>query len=151
MTPDSKRSHWLLERFTDILVSAVDRNPDGVFDGIIAVSDRYGDDGMYGVCCALAETVLKLGFPGIERGDGSLEGNLVVVQQLNSAGSADPPTLWACRFVASYINGDTDSNVHLFFSSRDETDFLSRATMELVAMAADMARHKRDELQAERP
>jgi hypothetical protein len=144
-SPD-ERSRWLVNEFSLILTYAVDRFPDGVQEHVIAVADRYGDDGMYGICCALAQTVLKLGFPGIERGDGSLQGDgMLIIEQLSDV-DPDPHTLWASRFIATYINGDTDSNVHLFYSARDETPYLVRSVIELISIAADMARLKREEL-----
>lgn len=143
-SPD-ERSRWLVDEFSLILTYAVDRDPEGVQEHVIAVADRYGDDGMYGICCALAQTVLKLGFPGIERGDGSLQGDgMLIIEQLSDA--LDPHTLWASRFIATYINGDTDSNVHLFYSARDETPYLVQGVIELISIAADIARLKREEL-----
>lgn len=134
---------WLLDRYAELLTCAVDHDGDGVNVAITAVSERLGINGIYAICCALAETVRRLGFPEIERGDGTLTGDIAIIE---SAPHAPAPMLWATRFVASYINGDSTTQLSLFHSLSDEADFVTHAFSELIDMAADLARAQRNEL-----
>lgn len=144
---DSKRNNWLHEQFSMILSAAMDGEDESAADHLVAVGTKYGHSGVYGICCALAEAVRVLGFPGVQQGDGSLTGDIMIVEKLPGS-DGDPATLWACRFVVAYINGDRDTCTSLFFGSfghpRAERALVSGVT-ELIIMAADIARAKEAE------
>lgn len=144
--------HWLYEKFAQILTAAVDRDADGVASGLGEVALRLDHDGVYSICCALAETVHKLAFPDFVQGDGSLTGDMAVVDKLSD--DADrPPSLWAVRFVVAYMNGDRDTTLALFWGPLQDDnpavpaeDILIPGVSALINMAADITRLKEAEL-----
>jgi len=145
MVPD-ERSKFIADRVGRILVAAMDRNPDAAATSIEEVGTRYGHKGVFGVCCAMAAVVQKLAFPETKRGDGSLTGDLAVLQQSPGA-KPDPAVLWAARFVTSYINGDSETSAALFYGAVDFPDKLIPGVISLVSLAGDIAREKEKEQQ----
>lgn len=138
---DNERLQWLSERTMRLLCAAMDRDPDEVARLLEEISEAYGGQGMYGVCCALSETVRQFAFPGIKRGDGSLTGGMLVIERLPGVAEDDGPhDLWAARFVAAYINGDMDTTDALFFGSMGDEDAHAGGVIALIGMAASIAR-----------
>jgi hypothetical protein len=134
---DEEAMEWIHDRFARILLAAADRDAEVVAENIDDVSTRYGHPGVYAVCCGMAETIRTLRFPGYEQGDGSLTGDIAVVQ--GPADSPDSSGLWATRFVAAYLNGDAATTCALFFGTleNDESgDALVTGVLRLIAMAA---------------
>lgn len=145
MTTD-ERTAWLGEQVQRALFAAVDRRPEHLADTLDAVAERYGPHGMFGVCYAFASIVQTLAFPGVQRGDGSLTGQMLAITRLPGATSDDPHSLWAARFVVAYVNGDADNTNALFYGSlEDDVDAHMGGTIALICMAADLARAKEAE------
>jgi hypothetical protein len=140
----SERLQWLSERTMRLLCAAMDRDADEVTRLLDEIVGRYNASGMYGVCCALAETVRQFAFPTVQRGDGSLAGDMLAIERLPGAPD-DPHALWAVRFVASYVNGDGDTSTALFFGSLADEDAHCGGVLALIGMAADIARQKEKE------
>lgn len=144
MTLDNAR---LYEQFVQLIAAAVIRDNDQVADLLGDIGEERGSEGIFATCCALAQTVLNISFPKARRGDGSLTGDMIIIEQ-SSEDSDHPraaPALWAARFVAAYANGDNERCADLFFSesidtSSDRPDFIIVAVVELLRMAADVVR-----------
>jgi hypothetical protein len=149
MPTDPERLEWLGERTMRLLCAAMDRDPDEVCRLLDEISERYDAAGMFGVCCALAQSVLTLAFPEFKRGDGTLDdGAMLAVQHLPGA-SDDPHALWAVRFIAAYANGDMDTTDALFFGSMPDADAHTGGVIALIALAADIARQREAEVKGE--
>jgi hypothetical protein len=134
--------YWLYERFARLMAAAVERDSETTSGIFVEVASRLGDSGVFALCCALAEAVRQYVFPGFTPGDGSLSGDIAVLEKLTD-GPDHPPTLWATRFVAAYLNGDQDTSTALFFGAADDDEeLLIAGLVELVEMAADLARQK---------
>ncbi len=138
---DPERMQFLTDRTMRLLVAAMDRNPEQVSHLLEEIADRYDAQGMYGVCCALAQSVLTLAFPDFKRGDGTLTGDMLAIDRLPTS-TGDPHALWACRFVAAYGNGDMDNTDALFFGSIPDENAHGGGVVALIALAADIARQK---------
>lgn len=146
---DNERLQWLSERTTRLLCAAMDRDPDEVARLLEEIADAQGGTGMYAVCCALAETVRQFAFPNVKQGDGSLTGDMLVIERLPGATEpGSPHDLWAARFVAAYVNGDGDTSTALFFGSMGDEDAHTGGVIALIAMAASIARQREAEKRA---
>lgn len=143
---DPQRMQFLTDRTMRLLCAAMDRDPEEVTRLLAEIADTYDAQGMYGVCCALAQSILTLAFPDQQRGDGSLAGDMIAIERLPGA-SDDPHTLWAARFFAAYANGDMDTVDSLFFGSMHDDDAHTGGVVALIAMAADIARQREAEAQ----
>lgn len=141
---DPDRIPWLADQTGRIILAAVDRDPDTVATALAEVGERYGHNGVYGLCCALATAVHQLAFPNFKQGDGTLTGDMLAIQKLPGA-KDEPATEWACRFVATHINGDGPTNADLFFGNLGDEDVLLSGVISLVAMVGDIARQKEAE------
>lgn len=145
MSPD-ERTRYLGVQAGRILAAARDRNPGVAADCLEKVGERYGHDGVFGVCCAMAAVVQRLAFPGTKRGDGTLDNeHLAIIQQLPGA-DPNPDALWAARFVTSYINGDRDTTAALFYGALDFPEEIVAGVVSLVSMAGDVARETEQEI-----
>ena len=129
---DTESRDWLTDRTMRLLCAAMDRDPDETVRLLEEIADEHGQRGMFGVCCAMAETVRRLVFPQI-KGDGSLTGDMLAIEKLPGA-KDDRYTDWAARFVAA-----------LFLGSLGDEDLHAGGVASLVAMAADIARQKEAE------
>lgn len=143
-TEDAERLEWLSDRTMRLLCAAMDRDAAEAVRLAAEIADTYGTHAMYGVCCALSETVRQFAFPGVKQGDGSLTGDMLAIKKL-PGGKDDPHALWACRFVVAYINGDADTTTALFFGSIRDEEAHTGGVIALIAMAADIARQKEAE------
>ncbi len=141
---DPDRIAWLADQTGRLICAAVDRDPDAVSDTLGEIGERYGHDGVYGVCCALATAVHQLAFPNLKQGDGSLTGDMLGIQKLPGA-KDDPATEWACRFVTSHVNGDGPTNASLFYGNLGDEDLILGGVISLVAMVGDIARQAEQE------
>jgi hypothetical protein len=142
---DRERRDWLTDRTMRLLCAAMDRDPDQVCRLLEEIAETYDASGMYGVCCALAQSVLTLAFPEFKRGDGTLDdGAMLAVQRLPAA-TDDPHSLWAARFTAAYANGDMDTTDALFFGSMPDEDTHTGGVIALIGMAASIARQREAE------
>lgn len=136
---DPERLQWLSDRTMRLLCAAMDRDGETVTNLMAEMADRYNAAGIYGVCCALSETIRQFAFPTLKRGDGTLTGDMLAIEKLPGA-KDDPHTQWACRFVVAYINGDSGNTDALFFGTIDDEDLHTGGVVALIAMAADIAR-----------
>lgn len=141
---DPERLEWLSDRTMRVLVAAMDRDGDQVADLLGEIGDAHGAQGMYGVCCALSETVRQFAFPSVRQGDGSLSGDMIAIQKLPGA-KDEPDALFAARFVAAYINGDHDTTTSLFFGSIRDEEAHAGGVVALIGLAADIARQREAE------
>lgn len=140
---DPERTAWLHRQFEVILEAAMERRADDIIDAISETGERYGGEGVFAICCALAETVRSLAFPDVKQGDGSLTGDMLIVENLTGK-EGHPASLWACRFVVAYVNGDAGNTTSLFFGSMLDPDAHVAGVIELIMIAADMARQQVD-------
>lgn len=141
---NQERMQFLSDRTMRLLCAAMDRDPEEVTRLLGEIAETYDAQGMYGVCCALAQSILTLAFPDVKRGDGSLSGDMLAIERLPGAFD-NPHTLWAARFFAAYANGDMDTADALFFSSMNDEDAHTGGVVALIAFAADIARQKEAE------
>jgi len=139
-----ERMEFLADRTMRLICAAMDRQPEQASQLIEEMGERYGHDGMYGVCCALAETVRQWVWPEVKRGDGTLTGDMLAIEKLPSA-REDRATDWAVRFVAAYVNGDGDNTTALFFGQLDDQELILGGVIALVAMVGDIGRQKEAE------
>lgn len=144
MSTDPDRIPWLADQTGHLILAAVDRDADTIATTLGEIGARYGHDGIYGVCCALATAVHQLAFPGVKQGDGSLTGDILAIEKLPGA-KDESATEWACRFVTSHINGDGSTNASLFFANLGDEDLILGGVVALVAMVGDIARHAEQE------
>lgn len=142
----SEQTKWLYDRFAVLLAAAMDRNDDVCADVLAEVGSVEGHIGVYAICSGMANSVMQLGFPGMQRGDGTLTGDIAVVQQLSSS-DEEPHSLWACRFITAWINGDNARCLDMFSTAVDagpETAISN--VVALIRIASDIARAKEAEL-----
>lgn len=147
---DPERMQFLTDRTMRLLCAAMDRNADEVGRLLDEIAGRCNASGMYGVCCALAQSVLTLTWPDFKRGDGSLDdGTMLAIQRMpgREPEADEPHSLWAARFLAAYANGDMDTADALFFGSMPDEDAHAGGVIALIALAADIARAKEAEAQ----
>lgn len=147
---DASGQEWIFNQFAVILSAAMDRDSAQVADAIGETGLTYGHEGVYAVCCALAETVRKLGFPDFEQGNGTLTGDIAIVEK-SEVGDQSPASLWAVRFIVAYMNGDSATSTALFYGPLESGDepaqnALIAGVVALITIAADIARPKEDEL-----
>lgn len=143
MTEKTKRLYY---KFTALLSAAMNRDAEAVADMLAEIGQTEGDDGVYAICCALAHSVVRLGFPDAEPGDGILDGDMMVVETMEGfTGPTDAAALWACRFVAAWFNGDRDTCL-TYFCAEADLDQFARNVWALIGMAACVARAKEPEL-----
>lgn len=100
-TINREDAHWIAQQAHEVIRQAIHGTPESTTEAVFAIAMRYGDTGLYGLACSLAEAARAA--IGIPRGDGTLEGLMVGVAQQDDD---DPASLWASQFVAAYINGD---------------------------------------------
>ena len=141
---DPERMEYLTRQSMRLIVAAMDRQPDDCASILSDIGERYDAQGIWGICYALAATVHRLAFPSIQRGDGSLTGDMLAIEQLPGH-DGDPAALWAARFVVAYVNGDSGTTNALFDGSMADLDQHMSGVVALVAMAGDIARHKEAE------
>lgn len=144
-TDDRERLDWLAERAMRLIAAAIDRQPEQAARLIEEIGTRYGHGGVYGTCCALSEAIRAWAFPTVKRGDGSLTGDLLGMAKLPGA-SDDPATDWACRFLTTYVNGDSDTNTALFFGQLGDQELILGGVTALVGMVGSIGR----QIEAER-
>jgi hypothetical protein len=137
---DPERMQFLTDRTMRLLCAALDRDPDEVIRLLAEISDTYNASGVYGVCCALAQSLLTLTWPEFKRGNGTLDDGVMLAIQKLPGSKDDPHVLWAARFVAAYANGDMDTTDALFFGSMPDEDAHGGGVVALIALVADIAR-----------
>lgn len=144
---DDARKRFLTDRAMQIICTAADQNFDTVADLIEEVGVAYGHDGVFGVCCALTETVRRLAFPQVSRGDGSLTDGMIAVQAgRDPADCGEAAVLWSSRFLAAYINGDGAATTSLFYGGLDDRDQTLLNVFALAKMTGDVVREKEQAL-----
>lgn len=140
------RTRYLARQTGRIILAAVDRDHYTVAHTIEEIGVEYGHDGVFQLCYALSGAVHQLVFSQIERGDGSLTGEMVAVQANKAPASlSGAASLWAARFVAAYINGDGGTASALFYGGLVDQDQTMANVATLVALAGDIARLKEQE------
>jgi hypothetical protein len=142
----SEQTNWLYDRFAVLLAAAMDGNDDVCADVLTEVGRKEGHVGVYAICSGMANAVMQLSFPGVQRGDGTLTGDIAVVRQLSGAGEA-PSSLWACRFIVAWMNGDNTRCLDMFSAAVDAgPDTAISNVAALIRIASDIARAKEAEL-----
>lgn len=142
---DAERIPWLGDRTMRLLCAAMDRDADEVTRLLDEIAQRYDAQGIWGICYALAGAIHKLAFPAVQRGDGTLTGDMLVIDRIPGASTEDPDALWAARFVVAYVNGDADTANALFYGTMADPNQHAGGVIALIAMAADIARQREAE------
>lgn len=111
--------NWMSERASQVILAAVDGEGERVADLLGEIGGRFGDHGMYGLCCALAEAVVRM--EGYERGGSRFYGFEVRHQDRGVVAPEDADDevqdmMAAMRFVSAYLNRDSDQTLALFHS-----------------------------------
>ncbi len=106
---------WLSRRCGDIVLAAVDRDADRAATLICEAGEEYGDEGVYALCCGLAEAIAVMG--RFERGgvhgfEVHQRGRGVIAPE--EAGADLEGAVAAFRFVSAHLNGDEDTKWALF-------------------------------------
>lgn len=118
MSLDPDAVTWITPKVHDVIAAAMDFHGAGVADAVCAVGVRYGDDGVYALCCGLAEAIAVLG--GFERTADMRHGFTLLSnatgQQIGPADVA--PTAVAevmgLQFLMAHLNGELDQTQALF-------------------------------------
>jgi len=135
----------LAEEVQALLGAAVDRDYQAATDLVVRIADQHGAQGVYGLCCALAQMVTTFGF-GVKRGQGfagiAVTGPDGRPVNPDAAPAEARPKVWATRFVAAYTNDDSATTVALFETSLADPDGHIAGVAALIGMAADVLRSK---------
>lgn len=126
---NDSRTHWLATKTVQIIAGATIRDTDRVVRAIEDVDDRYGPDGLYGVCYGLAESVRCMVWPEVD-------------QLPDAAGSRG--ALWAARFLAAYVNGDADTASALFYGQLGDHELILDGLAALVEVVGEAGRQAMD-------
>lgn len=116
---------WIAQRVTEVAKAAIKDDLMAAGYPISAVSERYGPNGEYLLCCGLAEVVrLREGLVPASEMDGRAYGFEVRevgvplgVVDPDVAATLDPELrsiVLAVRFVMAHLNDDTDTKLALF-------------------------------------
>ncbi len=138
-------SDFIVEQASLLLEAAVRLDDETTAEVLGAIVERHGHRGVYSLCVCLADTVRQIAFNNQPRGDGTLTGPIVVVEQYDHTDLRNTGDLWASRFVSSYINGDDETTKSLFTSSITDVATHVGGVTELICMAADVTRQRLNE------
>lgn len=139
VSDDPERIEWLGQRTMRLICAAMDRDADEAARLLEDIGKRYGHDGVYATCCALSEAARVWAFPSVRRGDGSLTGDILAIERLPGA-KDDPASLWACRFLAAYVNGDAATSTALFFGQLEDQELIIGGVTALIGMVGGIGR-----------
>lgn len=141
---------FLADRAYRVIAAAVYRDDEAVAAGIEDISTAYGHDGVFALCYALCGTIHKAAFPHMKRGDGTLAGDMMVVEANREPDCPNSAaTLWAAQFLAAYINGDGGTTASLFYGCLDDRERAVGSVLTLISMTGDIVRQRNEELRAE--
>lgn len=133
-----------LTRYTgDLLGAMVVRDPQAAMEAMEAITAEYGDKGVFTACYTASEIVRRIAFPNMPRGNGTLNGPIVGIDA--KANNLPGHHLWAVRFFAAYVNGDTATTNALFTCHRDDPDSFAAGVGSLLAMCAETLRDSMDD------
>ena len=104
---------WMADHASNIILAAVDGDGERCAALIVEVGERYGSQGGYGLCCALAEAVED----------------------------AAQDMMAAVRFVTAYLNRDSDQTLALFHAPRTPEEAML-LPVGLVKLVGASGRHK---------
>lgn len=140
-----ERTLWLTKHTGDLLGAMVIRDPVVAEEAMDAITEKYGETGVLTACYTAAEIARRIAFPNARPGDGTLSGDSMIAVEQAPNVEINPHQLWAARFLAAYINGDTATLAALFFGSaegniHDHAD----GVIALLAMCADLMRDAMD-------
>lgn len=115
--PDFDKA-WMLQQATTVILASVDGDADAATRAVCDVGDRYGWQGGYALCCALAESIAQMADLNLDR-DGDFYGFEVFDQRTGrilDPGQADDGrhAVVAMRFVVAHVNGDAPQKLALF-------------------------------------
>jgi hypothetical protein len=147
--------HWMTDQTTAIILAAVDGDGAAAATTMDGVAGRYGDHGLYCLCCALAEAIVRMagyrdqGEPGGPEEPGDHWWGLAV-ESIDTGQPVAPEDLSpdvadmvvAARWVTAYLNGDTAQLFALF----DAPDTPDRAALLPLGLLRLVALHGRARL-----
>ena len=142
MTQDMTREQAaeLTNRCVTILAAAIDRDADAAGREITQIAETSGDAGVFCVATAVAEAVRRSAYP--YNGTAS-------VQMLTGGEPEDlspdlRAELFAARFLAAHVNGDSQTAMALFRAPilAEDDEQACRNVAALVNLAASIARHQ---------
>lgn len=115
----NERAIYLKRHTSDLMFALVTRNNAGASKAMDNIVGKYGAPGVLTACRTVAETARQITFPGVERGDGTLTGPIMVIERLPEV-KVGPDALWAARFFTAHANGDDDTLSALFLADYKE-------------------------------
>lgn len=134
--PAQERVDGLVRAIGDALVAGMDRDAERVATVVCDVAERYGEMGVYSMCCGLANAVEQVAFPP-PRGFAELD----MLDGRAPEEQDDQAALWAARFLTASLNADVETKVALFLAATGEQAAANIAA--LVALAAGTIRDVR--------
>jgi hypothetical protein len=130
MMPESEMDiEWLTEQVGQLVIAAVDGESGGLI--FSAIHERYGGYGIFCTCCALAETVGRLGryerAPGYRFGFaiGDRSGQILNPDAVAAEGEEMAALVAAWRFVTAVLNRDTDQSIALFCAPQTDDEAIA--------------------------
>jgi hypothetical protein len=134
LSPD--QAEELTRVVADLVAAGLDRDVDRLATLVCDVGERFGDRGIYSICCGLANVAEQIAFPPL-RGFAQLD----MVDGRPPEEQDDQASLWAARFVTASLNADSDTRMALFLALTDENAGDSLAA--LITMTTDLVRASR--------
>lgn len=117
--PDPDRTAWLSRQVQDLILAAIGQQAERMAYLIVDTGNRYGDEGVYQLCSALAEAIGVLG--EFKRGgDGFYalqvfeHGNRVDAREV--ADGKTQNLISGMQFVIAHLNGDAVQKMSLFLA-----------------------------------
>lgn len=93
-------------------LAAIDTNTEAVAHEITRIGTTYGHQGIYIMCCGLADLVKQIAYPNTD----PAAGDLATVETLEGYDPTNQTALFAARFVVCSLNGDGLTRAALFFA-----------------------------------
>lgn len=153
MPDDGTLSEDEIRELTDAAVALLLRSADEDVDEcariVTTVGEKYGHDGVFRLCCAMANATGIIMGVGRDKGTDPDHGmvSLLVVRggKLINSQDVDPrlqPDVWAYQFVATYVNDGPGNAWPLFVANlNDQTRTVDNISA-LIRMAGRWARWK---------
>jgi hypothetical protein len=132
--PTQRQVDGVVQAVGDVLVAGMNRDAERVATIVCDVAERYGDAGLYSMCCGLANAVEQVAFPP-PRGFAELD----MLDGRAPEEQDDQAALWAARFLTASLNGDAKMKTALFYAAEGE-----QAAANIIAFVALAAGTIRD-------
>lgn len=147
-----------LRQLTDVsmrvMVASMDRDAETV--ARLLTDTATGDHGpadLYSLCCSWADVIMRIGLGHSQRGSGVAAMGVLTLgpDGVGRIAPEDAPPqyrseIWATRFVAAYVNDDSDTTTALFTTSVDRGEEHVADVVALVGMVGDVLRDRQHQL-----